>query len=351
MLSACVVTSSPSGEQPITSASVPGSELDKITIVTCLLPGQIRKLGGQFTYLTARRPIKTTASDCEIRGGEYVAFDRSDYATALKTLLPEAQAGKPTAQTYVGEIYEKGLGLAAPDYAQAAQWYRKAADQGYASAQTNLGFLYEKGLGVPKDSTAALNWYRKASGLTDDQLTFESSLEAERQAFREEINLRKRVIASLRGQLQNTRQQLEARNRSLQAVQQQIREVRSKLQRLQSAPPTPSNSAEIQTLQRHNQKLEAQSKQHSQQLTEVQKQFEQRQAQLTAQLRDAQSESENYKKAAQGNQQLVIALLEQRPKAQSPAEAEALNKKLTQLEKLQATRKEQSDQIYQVAQR
>jgi len=47
---------------------------DDLLIVDCLLPGQIRKLGRQMTYLTPRRPIKTTAKDCEIRGGEYVAF-------------------------------------------------------------------------------------------------------------------------------------------------------------------------------------------------------------------------------------------------------------------------------------
>ena len=53
-------------------------------IVDCLLPGQIRKLGQSLNYLTARRPTKTTAGDCEIRGGEYVSYDRANYATALK---------------------------------------------------------------------------------------------------------------------------------------------------------------------------------------------------------------------------------------------------------------------------
>lgn len=47
------------------------------------------------------------------------------------------------AQTYVGEIFEKGL-AAQPDYQAAAIWYRKAAEQGYSRAMINLGFLYEK---------------------------------------------------------------------------------------------------------------------------------------------------------------------------------------------------------------
>ena len=55
---------------------------DDLLVIDCLLPGQIRKLGRTFTYLTPRRPIRTTAVDCEIRGGEYVAYDRANYATA-----------------------------------------------------------------------------------------------------------------------------------------------------------------------------------------------------------------------------------------------------------------------------
>ena len=50
---------------------------DPFDVVDCLLPGQIRQLGTQVTYVTARRPIRTTAEDCAIRGGEYVALDRA----------------------------------------------------------------------------------------------------------------------------------------------------------------------------------------------------------------------------------------------------------------------------------
>ena len=57
---------------------------EDLLIVDCLLPPQIRRLGDQVTYLTARRAVKTAARNCEIRGGEYVAFDRANYATALR---------------------------------------------------------------------------------------------------------------------------------------------------------------------------------------------------------------------------------------------------------------------------
>src|SRR5262245_46093055 len=52
---------------------------DAFLVVDCLLPGQIRRLGDQVTFVTARRAQKTTARDCEIRGGEYVSYDRADY--------------------------------------------------------------------------------------------------------------------------------------------------------------------------------------------------------------------------------------------------------------------------------
>ena len=142
---------------------------EDMLIVDCLLPGQIRSLGRQATFMGARRPIRTSQADCQIRGGEYVSYDRANYQTALKVWLDQAMAGSAEAQNNVGEIYSKGLGTE-PDYGMAAQWFRKAADQGYQRAKINLGFLYEQGLGVPQDTAMALNLYREGSGLQDELL-------------------------------------------------------------------------------------------------------------------------------------------------------------------------------------
>ena len=106
-----------------------------------------------------RRAIRTTASDCAIRGGEYTAYDRASYASSLKVWLPLAKAADPNAQNHLGEIFEKGLGVP-PQYDLAAAWYQLAADQGLARAQVNLGSLHERGLGVPKDMEKALALYR-----------------------------------------------------------------------------------------------------------------------------------------------------------------------------------------------
>jgi uncharacterized caspase-like protein/flagellar biosynthesis regulator FlaF len=195
-------------------------DVDKLMIVDCLLPGQQRKLGSQLSYMSQRRPVKVSASECEIRGGEYVAFDRADFRTSLNVWMPEAQAGNAEAQNYVGQIYEKGMGLP-PDYGVAAYWYQKAADQGYGPAQINLGHLYEKGLGVAIDPVQALNWYRKASGIKDDSLQLASSVETAKVSQQELASL-KLQVDSERQKAQTYKSQLTGLQTDLSKNQQQV---------------------------------------------------------------------------------------------------------------------------------
>ena len=49
--------------------------------VQCLLPGQIRKLGGDHTYLTPRVSEKISAAQCAQRGGEIAGLDTDPYAS------------------------------------------------------------------------------------------------------------------------------------------------------------------------------------------------------------------------------------------------------------------------------
>ena len=53
--------------------------------------------------------------------------------------------------------YERG------DYATALREFRVLAVQGYSSAQNNLGVMYAKGRGVPQDYTEAHKWYNLAA--------------------------------------------------------------------------------------------------------------------------------------------------------------------------------------------
>jgi predicted nucleic acid-binding Zn-ribbon protein len=218
-------------------------DANKLFVVDCLLPGQVRKLGSQMTYLSARRPVRTTAADCEVRGGEYVAYDRANYSSALNVWLPKAQEGDATAQLYVGQIYEKGLGQE-PDYRKAAEWYRKAAEKGNAQAQINLGHLYEKGLGVPKDGAAAARWYQKAAGLEGSELSFTPAIAAS-EAQRQELETlrqaaeRSRLEAEeLRSELNATRQQLQAQQDALRKSQEEIDTLRERLARQKAASVT-----------------------------------------------------------------------------------------------------------------
>ena len=80
----------PPTKEPTQVAATPARRPEDLYVIDCLLPAQIRKLGRSMTYLAPRRAIKTSSVDCEIRGGEYVAYDRSDYATALRVWLPLA---------------------------------------------------------------------------------------------------------------------------------------------------------------------------------------------------------------------------------------------------------------------
>ena len=100
-----------------------------------------------------------------------LAYDRGDYAKAVKWFRKAAEQGNADAQLNLGFMYNRGQGVL-QNYAEAVEWYRDAADQGYARAQFNLGLMYHKGEGVPQDGAEAVMWYRKAAeqGFADAQL-------------------------------------------------------------------------------------------------------------------------------------------------------------------------------------
>ena len=89
------------------------------------------------------------------------AYDRGEYATALRLLQPLANGGNRDAQNRLGAMYGTGQGVP-QDYAEARKWYRMAADQGNADAQNNLAVMYVKGEGVPQDYVEAHKWFNLA---------------------------------------------------------------------------------------------------------------------------------------------------------------------------------------------
>ena len=90
------------------------------------------------------------------------AFNRQDYQLASRVFIPLAERGNPSAQTYLGLMFETGRGVP-QNYTEAAMWYRRAAEQGDSLAQYSLGLLYDRGFGVPRDVVEASKWLNLAT--------------------------------------------------------------------------------------------------------------------------------------------------------------------------------------------
>ncbi|MEO1574027.1 MAG: caspase family protein [Pseudomonadota bacterium] len=140
--------------------------VDDTLVVRCELPGYIRRVGARAQIYVPGPVERLEAVVCGIRGGKFDVYESSNYEDVIVKWRGEAERGDATAQYYLGEMYERGLGTDV-DYSEAARWYAAAAEQGLRAAQTNLGMLYEQGLGVEQDRATALSWYRKAAGLAD----------------------------------------------------------------------------------------------------------------------------------------------------------------------------------------
>src|SRR6516164_3532448 len=117
-----------------------------------------------FALGVYRHPIKQAfvnsavavglASPADEAAEAETAFQKTDYAKALKLARPLAEAGDPRAEAVLGSAYCEGRGVP-QDYAEAARWYRRAAEQGDAQAQYNLGLAYARGEGVTQNAVEA----------------------------------------------------------------------------------------------------------------------------------------------------------------------------------------------------
>ena len=87
------------------------------------------------------------------------AYNKDDFATALREWTPLAEQGDVRAQYNLGQMYRRGDGVL-QNYKTAVKWYRLSAKQGDARAQYNLGQMYRRGDGVLEDYKTAVKWYR-----------------------------------------------------------------------------------------------------------------------------------------------------------------------------------------------
>jgi hypothetical protein len=232
-----------------TKGMVKRSDLE---IVDCLLPGQVRQLGNA-SFLSQRRPIRTTLSECTIRGGEYVAYDRADLQSALRIWMQAAEGGDVEAQTNVGEIYERGMGVE-PNLEAAVLWYQKAADKNYSRAVFNLGTMYEQGRGVPQDSLKALNLYRQAWGVPEDNIIYASAAQREQDALRAELDA---AIAEKDAQLG--------------LLQKQLKDMQDQLAKKPAVEQTADSSKEVEALKKWIAQLESERRKSTERLAGIPK--------------------------------------------------------------------------------
>ena len=86
------------------------------------------------------------------------------YLAALDCYLKSAELGDAYAQLWIGNIYNRGLGVEI-DPSKAFKWFQKAADQSNVDALNNLALMYDQGSSVPRDYDKAIALYKMAIAL------------------------------------------------------------------------------------------------------------------------------------------------------------------------------------------
>ena len=122
--------------------------------------------GDYATALRIWRPLAEHDARAAINLGAMYAEGlgvQKDAEEALRWLGPAAIVGYPTAQMHLGVMFAEGIGGRPPNYEAAAAWYRAAAEQGDPDAQVLLAFAYSIGEGVPEDYIAAHMWVNLAA--------------------------------------------------------------------------------------------------------------------------------------------------------------------------------------------
>jgi TPR repeat protein len=84
-----------------------------------------------------------------------------DLARAAKLYAEASLKGEPSAQNNLGELQEKGRGIARNEKAAFGN-YLAAAKNGYPPGQFNVGRLYAAGRGIERNKDEARRWLAEA---------------------------------------------------------------------------------------------------------------------------------------------------------------------------------------------
>jgi TPR repeat protein len=96
------------------------------------------------------------------------AFNTGDYDAAARIWGELARANDANAQSGLGLLYYKGLGVET-DLREALKWFGFAANQGVVQSQLFLGIMHYYGFGVPKNNVWAYMWTDLAVSAGYDQ--------------------------------------------------------------------------------------------------------------------------------------------------------------------------------------
>ena len=90
------------------------------------------------------------------------AFNAGKYKEALQEFeLLADQDKQPTALSYLGTMYERGVGVS-KDYVKAIEFYTQAAELGHTAATYSIAHMYLSGRGVDQSPEEAARWFRLA---------------------------------------------------------------------------------------------------------------------------------------------------------------------------------------------
>src|SRR2546421_2844898 len=92
------------------------------------------------------------------------AFRQGRFDQAYEQAAASAQKNDARGQVALGYLHLSGRAPGA-DYAKAAGYFLLAAGQGSALAPTYIGVMYEYGLGFPRDRAAAARYYEQGAKL------------------------------------------------------------------------------------------------------------------------------------------------------------------------------------------
>ena len=120
--------------------------------------------------ITPAQPLAAQSFKPDLEAG-YAAFEKGDFASALKHFGSLAEQGHARAQLNLGLMHAYGNGVTKDDK-EAVRWFRKAADQGDADAEYSLAGMYRKGWGLTQNYAEAVRWYRLAAKQGDAEAQY-----------------------------------------------------------------------------------------------------------------------------------------------------------------------------------